>query len=738
MKRRHGMRRRFMMGLGLVVAIGLGSAAVLFSLPLPRERLARYPAAIELVDREGTPLRVMLGRDDYQLHPVPLARTGAWAGLALVAAEDKRFYRHGGIDLRAIARAAGLNVWRRRVVSGASTLTTQVVKMVAPRRRSPVTKLIEATQAVRLEREQTKAAILEQYLNRAPMGGNLYGVQAAARRYFGRDAAALTLGEASLLMGLPQSPSRYRPDRHLERALARREYVLGRMAKLGYITNTQRRAAESQPLRIAAQPNPFLAPHFCDFVLQRHGARLGDGVGELGDGPLRTTLDPRLQRLAEDAARALTARLNRIDTAEIAVAVVILDVADGAVRALVGSADYDHPLFGQVNCAALPRSPGSALKPFAYAMAIDQGYCTPDSMVDDRPRRFRGYVPENFQRTFRGRVSVRAALVESLNIPALTLVQHVGLDAFAVLLRRAGLNTIDRTAAHYGLSLVLGTGEVTLLDLVNAYACLARGGQYRPYRLLDQLATGVGAAPPLVSAEAAYLVADMLSGPERSLAGAGHMGDTVDARVAWKTGTSNGHRDAWTIAYNPAYVVGVWVGNPTGGGGARLVGIEHAAPTALRIFRRIYPSGVGPWFARPADLETRRVCPVSGCVAGPLCPVAVTGDAIRGVSDPTPCRLPHAPSVAPFATAARQPLMTIATPPDGARYELVDELPRERQQLPLKASGGTGTVWWFVDRRLVGQGAADQTLLWPLERGVHTLACADAAGRSAQVSITVR
>ncbi len=738
---------------GGIVAVASGVAAV--CVPLPRARLATYPAATRVVDRHGAELRVVLGSGDCLRHVAPLERMGVWAADALIAAEDKRFYRHGGIDPWAIGRAAVLNVWRRRVVSGASTLTTQVVKMVTPRGRTPLTKVIEAVHAVRLEREWSKHDILAQYLNRAPMGGNVYGVQSAARRYFGRDATDLTLGETALLLGLPQAPSRYRPDRYPARAAERRDYVLRRMAALGVITDAQRQAAERQPVRVETRPNVFRAPHFCDFVLQRHGGRIGGETrADAGDdGVLRTTLDARIQAAAEDTSRALTARLGR--DAEVAVAVVVLDVASGEVRALVGSGDYDQPTYGQVNCAVLPRSPGSALKPFLYALAIDQGRCTPDTLLRDEPRRFRGYVPENFQRTFRGAVSAREALVASLNIPALTLAEAVGLETFAAGLCRVGIGTLDKPPEHYGLSMVLGTVEVTLLELVNAYACLARLGEYAPYRVLSgETAEGGGvAAGALVgtrvfSPEAAYMVAGMLSGPERAQAGTGHVGDTVGARVAWKTGTSNGYRDAWTIAYNPEYVVGVWVGNPRGGTDIRLVGIEAAAPSALALFRGLYPDGAGPWYTRPPGLTRCRICPSSGMRAGPRCPVTTEGDTIEGVSDPVPCRghadsgsmaegvgEPGGPVAAPAGGRAR---LAIASPADGARYIRGDTLPLERQAVALKATGAEGDVWWFVNRRPCGKTAGDGSLPWPLEPGTHRITCADAAGRTAAVTIAVR
>jgi len=496
----------------------------------PAAELTEYPAVIRICDRGGTPLRTVYSRDETYCVPLDSGESGDWIEQALVAAEDKRFYRHIGIDPVAIARAAVLDVACLRIVSGASTISTQVIKLNNPRRRSFAAKLAEAAGAIKMERALTKDEILMQYINRIPVGGNLVGVQAAGRRYFGKNAADLTLGEAALIAGLPQAPSRFRPDRHLKRALKRRKFVLDRMEHLGFITHEQRATAEEQPMEVNPHYDAFRAPHLCELVLSRRPSAVKGGR-------ILSTLDSHLQRIAEDVMRQAGDKLR--GKGVFGGAVVVIDVKSGGVAALVGSPDYDDLRHaGRVNCAVMPRSPGSALKPFAYALAVDSGLYTPGSLLEDAPLYFKDYTPRNFDHKYRGKVTLRRALVDSLNIPALTVVNREGLERFIAELRELGLQTVSRGADDYGLSIVLGTCEVSLLELVNSYACLARLGVYKPYRLL--LADRTDAGRRIFSEAASWMIADMLGGNERDMAVFGHTGEARLPRIAWKKTESAG------------------------------------------------------------------------------------------------------------------------------------------------------------------------------------------------------
>ncbi len=714
--------------------------------------LGNHGEGTQIFDRNGGLLRETLGAGEQVCRPVRVSETGDWVVPALVAAEDKRFFRHGGVDVLAILRATGQNLACFKRVSGASTISTLVVKLTQPRPRSICTKVVEAHHAFSLERDLSKAEILEQFLNRAPFGSNLQGIEAASRRYFGRAAKDLTLAEAALLVGLPQSPSRLRPDRHYLRALRRRHYVLGRMQACGYISEQQAREAERQPPVLADARSPFRAPHFCDYMLRQYP----------GEKRLATTLDRCMQALAEDVLRRHIGELAPHGVH--GGAVVIQDVASGAVRAMVGSPDFDDGRHaGQVNGALSRRSPGSTLKPFIYAQAIDQGMCTPASVVADTPMHFKGYDPKNFNLRYLGPVSVRDALVHSLNIPALRFAQRIGAENVVALLRTLGLSTLDENASHYGLSIAVGTCEVRLLDLVNAYACLARDGTYRLPQTLE--AEPVPPATRIWSREAAYLIADILSGDERALQATGHAADVVLPKVAWKTGTSTGHRDAWTIAWNPEYVVGVWVGNADGHPSSALVGSRAAAPVAHDIFRRLYPDGDAPWYRRPAGLRRRPVCTRSGCLPGRHCPLTKATDYIPGITQCDVCKV-HRPcpttgtvrecwptAIEAFLNAHGMTEATPSAPPrehpgsggprivspaDGEKLAVLPEALHPQQlQFRAEARSPDTEVYWFVDGVRIASAAADRPVYWPLEHGTHTIACCDAKGRSDTARITV-
>jgi len=696
-------------------------------------QLSAYPASLYICDRSGSPMRTLLGAGDMRCIPVALDASGEWTAKALIAAEDKRFYNHGGVDVIAASRALAQNLVSCRRVSGASTISTQVIRMNSPRSRNLSTKVIESVSAVRMEQDLSKDRILEQYLNRMPLGGNLVGVQAAAVRYFGRDAADLSLAEASLLAGLPQAPSRFRPDRRLKRALKRRGFVLERMQKLGFITAEQRIAAENQVLDIKPHPDEFHAPHFCEFVMQQL-----NHSGEVDSHHITTTLDAEVQGYAEGALRRHQVPLQ--NKAVFGGAVVVIEVDTGNVAAMVGSPDYDDMVHaGRVNCAVMPRSPGSALKPIAYAMALESGLITPGRIVDDSPIFFKDYIPKNFDYKFRGRVSVRQALVDSLNIPALSLVNSIGLNMFVDKLHQLGLNSLDRAAEDYGLTVVLGSGEVSLLNLVNAYACLARRGIYQPYRVLSlssdsQVASG---SRRLFSEGASWMIAEMLSGDERSMAVSGRAADIVLPRVAWKTGTSSGARDAWTVGYNPEYVVGVWLGNPDGTGADGLAGIEDAAPIVMDIFRSIYPAGDSPWYDMPESVAVRKVCPESGYPAGSCCKSAVDDFHMPGVSDPAQCSV-HCGAAAKCGVGDRpaEALLRITQPQNGEVFVLSDELAASVQRISLSANCGSGSnPCWFVDGSPIASGC--NSISWQLKKGRHEIICALPTGKSDAVNITV-
>ena len=712
--------------------------ALWHAFPFPVDRLHQFPGGQVLVDLAGEPLRVTLGPGDVDCRPYYTVREGDWIAAALVAAEDQRFHRHPGLDPLALARALRQNLTAGRRISGASTLSTQVIRLLDQRPRTAWNKVEEGFRALQLERVLGKDEILAQYLNRAPFGGNLVGIEAASRRYFGKDAHALSLSEAALLAGLPQSPSRLRPDRHPARARGRQRYVLDRMVACGFITDDQRRDAVAQRVAVRSVEYPMRAPHFAEAALAQ--------LGPAAPGLQRTTLDPSWQAAAESALRRHVDSLR--DHGVVGGAVVVLDEARGAVCALAGSPDYFAPGAGQVNAALAPRSAGSTLKPFLYALALDGGLITPGRVLPDVPMNFADYRPENFDRTFRGLVPARDALVLSLNLPLVELTRQMGVPRLHAAFRALGLGTLAQPSAHYGLGLAVGNAEVRLLELANAYAALARGGEWRPVQFL---ADRTDAGRPICSAEAAWLVADALSDAERTKESTGHRGDVRLPRVAWKTGTSTGLRDAWTVAYNPDYVVAVWLGNPDGQPSPALVGGPAAAPVAWELFRWRYPAGTGPWFARPAGVQRRAICAESGCVPGPHCGTQVDDWYLAGTSSPRPCevhrtdgRTAWPAEVEDFlarqrgdpapAAAAADPV--ILSPAPGSTYRLLDGWADAAQAVALQAAAPE-PVYWFVNEQCLGRTAPGESLTWPLVRGRHRVVCSADSGRSAVAEIRV-
>lgn len=720
-----------------MAALGLAGFVALRVVPFPEKKLARIPASVVLTDREGGALRVSLDADGLDCRPGYVPEADHWIVKALVAAEDRRFWSHPGVDIWAIFRAMMQNGWGGRRVSGASTLSTQVIRLMEPRPRTLWTKGVEAFRALQMEQRHSKQEILRQYLNRAPFGGNIVGIESAAQRYFGKSGAQLSLAEAAMLAGLPQSPSRLRPDRHPARAKQRQAYVLKRMEVCGSITAREREDAMAQPVHVRPGRYPFRAPHFCDWI--------GVPARTAGSSVLRTTLDADLQRMAEAALRRHVAA-HESDSG----AVVVLDVKTGAVRAMVGSPDYASPHAGQVNGAVARRAAGSTLKPFAFALAFDRGLVTPATALPDAPIGFRDFDPHNFSGDFRGTVSVRDALVLSLNLPAIEIERQVGQERFYAVLRELGLATLDQPASHYGLGLVLGNAEVRLLDLANAYACLARGGIWAPVRTLESDLPAAGKR--LFSPEACWLVADILGGEERAMESTGHAADVRLPPMAWKTGTSAGLRDAWTVAWNPEIVIGVWVGNSDGSSSDNLVGSRAATPIAWDLFRRLRPDNQGPWFARPEGIVPRTVCSISGCAPGPRCPHRVEDWSVAQVSRVTPCPV-HASrpgtaapgqALSPARGAALRPAGTAASvrilsPAGGSVYHRMPDSESLMQRLRLEATSDLEdeALHWFVDDRPVGQSREGKPLFWTLEQGAHQIVCSTTRGLSDRVRIAV-
>ncbi|MCX5759451.1 MAG: penicillin-binding protein 1C, partial [Candidatus Hydrogenedentes bacterium] len=666
--------------------------------------------------------------------------------------EDKRFYRHHGVDWRAVVRAAWRNTARRRIVSGASTITMQVVKPCAGdggfRFASPtLRKLWQAAQAVRLERVCTKDEILDAYLNSAPYGLNLSGVEAAARRYFGKPARELTPAEAALLAGLPKSPTALMPLRNAKSAQARRDYVLGRMRDEGFLTRAEYDEARNQPVR--AQWYEFLesAPHFA----MRYRAEA------LVHGRVHSTLDAEIQetaeRLAANSMRRYGGRGGISNTA-----VIVADVPEAHVLAWVGSGGfYSTPGGGQVDAARAPRSPGSALKPFTYALAMEKNLLYASETLFDESLDYGRYQAENFSREYMGMVSASYALSHSLNVPAVNVLNRVGLDPMYTLLHRAGLTTLTRPAEEYGLGLTLGSCEVRLDELTAAYRMLAALGEYRPLR--DTEGRPESAPVRLLSRGVCLKIYAML---EQALPGEFDR-DLVRAdggatRACWKTGTSSGRRDAWAFVFNAQYVVGVWMGNNNSASSDQLVGTHAALPLAARVFRALPGSSVPDWPDSGDDLRKVRVCAVSGMPATEFCPEAAEewlpreqcvnrtcgmhGPGARecrpgGAKDWNLARVPPSRRDEREFSAHRTGAPRILDPPNDAEFVLTGEKAGDR--IALRSSVDLDTaVHWYLDNRYLGASQPGAPLRVDLTQGAHSLACMTDTGAIDTVSFRVR
>lgn len=775
------------------VRVALGGLALLLLpflldllFPFPWAALDRPPALI-VEDRAGEPLRFFLPADDHWRFPVRLSELPPELPKALVASEDRRFWSHPGVDLLAIFRAAGANLKAGEVVSGASTIPMQIARMSSPRRRTLWAKMIEAARAIQLTAHVSKRRQLELYLNLTPYGGNLEGVGAASWFYFGKSASQLSLGEISLLTALPRSPSRYDPTTHPIEARQARDRVLRQLAERGAFT--QREIAEGfrQPLPAKKRRAPFFAPQFAERI-----ARLSPGRVRV-----KTSIDSSVQRTAEELVKRRIAELRALGIGNASAVVIEMDEpresGRRSLRALVGSAGYDETAFqGQVDGSAARRSPGSTLKPFLYAMAFDDGRVLPESYLLDIPTDFGGYVAENYDDVYRGRSTVRDALIHSLNACAVRLLSEVGLERFHKRLLAGGLSTLDRPTATYGLPLILGAGEVTLLDLVNLYATLGQGGLHRPVEMIvpeESARRARGTEPPparLFSAEASALTTEILTDLKRpDLPESWQLAMGVPA-VAWKTGTSYGHRDAWAVGFSGRYAIGVWVGNFDGTPHQGISGSEHAGPLLFDLFRAIDRGGSGPKIPRDLRIEPIELCAVSRQLPTPDCPSRIqtvylpgktkltacsvhrrafvdakTGDLLGGDCLNRPYRsvvleffppelvawwqaqgmsVPAIPQPSPDCASlpGREP-PKIVSPDPFTPYRMRRDAPASDQRIPLIARVGVGAsrVWWYQNGVLVASGKPGESLFLEAVPGEHRLVVTDDLGRSDGVGYKV-
>lgn len=710
---------------------------------------------VTLVDRNGIPLRDTRAAGGERWRWIPIAEMDPVVTAAFIAAEDRRFLDHRGVAWSSVGRAARDNLLAGRVVSGASTITMQLARLLRGHERGVIGKLQQVAWAVRLEQHYSKHELLEQYLNRVPLGQGAVGVEAAARLYFGSSSAQLGPGRAALLAGIARSPARNNPFSDAERAAVRRSVVLQSLERAGYLSSSERALAEDEPVRsTTASRAVFRAPHFTTRVL----ARLDSGSrAALSGAPIRTTLDYALQQEIERDVRQIVHSLAEHHVQQ--AAVVVLDNATGDVLAWVGSPDFDAPR-GQVDMVTSRRQPGSALKPFLYALAFERGYGA-STILDDVPRTWMTstgpYRPRNYDRQFRGPVRARVALASSLNLPAVQLADALGASAFLGVLHRAGFASLTRNADHYGLGLALGNGEVTLLELANAFRALANGGAGSPVRrLLHDPAPS--AITRVVRDDVAALTLDILTDADARLSGFGEAAVfDFPFPVAVKTGTSRHFTDNWAVGVTGGFTVAVWVGNFDGTPMSAVSGIAGAGPLLRRAVLATAQRRAPGVLTSPAAYGAvrERVCRTSGLAATAECerldewrlagaPPLKPDDWHRDGAVVLPSRfaeweraqlrrtLAQATTASPVE-ASGSPL-ELVSPRDGDLFMLPAGPARSVATIALRAAGPAvaSPLRWTVD------GVPHTASRWLLAPGTHIVRVTAASGAQAQARIVVR
>jgi len=677
----------------VVAAISLTVAAWAISLgPLPLREA--HEISTTIVDRHGKLLRAYAMADGRWRLPVHAAKEVDPTYLKLLFAyEDRRFYSHGGVDVLALGRAAFQLVTSGHIVSGGSTITMQLARLMEPRRqRSISAKLRQIVRAIEIERQMSKDQILDLYLAMAPYGGNLEGIRAASIAYFGKEPKRLSLSEAALLVALPQSPENRRLDRYPNAARAARDRVLDRMVEDGAISRDDAVMAKAVPVPRLRKPMPILAPHSADRAL-----------ASMKDTPvIALTLDAPLQQAFEALAHDRATSLGP----NISVAILAVDNVSGDVLARVGSPDYfDDRRAGQVDMTRAVRSPGSTLKPFIYGLAFEDGFVHPESLIDDRPIRFGSYAPENFDMTFQGTVPVRKALQMSLNVPAVALLDRVGASRLSSRLKQAGAHLELPKDETPGLAMGLGGVGITLQDLVQLYSGLARLGDTRPLLEIQSQRDEAREPQRLLDQVAAWQVGNVLLGtppPENG----------VHNRIAFKTGTSYGYRDAWSIGFDGRITIGVWVGRPDGAPVPGIVGRTAAAPILFDAF------------ARTGKLPAALPKPPKGTLTAsnaklpmPLRRYRPLGELVRTDGE----RAPH-----------------IQFPIDGSRIDISGE-GTSSAAMPVKVAGGVLPITMLVNGVAVGElDNRRQRLVDSPGPGFARLTVIDAKGAADTVIIRIQ
>ena len=730
---------RTLFGILLVSGLILGVVAFLIgSVRLPRGLDKPPPATPEIMDFRGRPLAVLATPKARESYPRPLKELGKWLPLATIGIEDGRFWSHPGVDLRATASAVLRNLRSGRVVSGASTITQQLIKISSERMvRTFSGKVREVLVALRLERDWGKPRILEAYLNRLDYGNRRIGPEAAAKAYFGKPARELSLAEAIFLAGLPQSPTQLNPWRNPDAAVDRYRRNVRRLARAGLLPlGANVELLLSNPPRVGRHDPPDETPHFVALIREQLSADAKEGDVD----NVRTSLDLEMQQLATGILREHLSAAAMFGISD--AAIVVIENSTGAIRVLACAGDPRH---ASINSAIEPRSCGSTLKPFLYLTLIDQRTLTAASLLPDTPdaitQQYRDYDPQNFSRRYLGAVRLREALGNSLNVPAVFALSRNGARKTFHYLKTWGLN-FPGPFDSYGAGFILGNAPVRLLELAGAYAGLARGGEFWPPR---STAKAHGESRRLASQEACAIIADILCDSRARRASFGTSSPLdLPKRTAVKTGTSSGFRDGWCVGFNGDHTVAVWAGSLEGRPMREVLAIRSAAPLWAAMMMSLYAAGDRPWpkLEGSVSLHAKEIAAETGLVPLPSEPT-VREWFLPGTEPVAPASelytdgtLPLPPEYLPRGggpenargAPVQSKVLEILFPKDGATFAFNSAISKAQQMLPLQSSWSE--CEWFLNGKRI------EHPLVPLERGTWTIS-AHAGGQVAMATFVV-
>ena len=770
-------------------------AVVVFLLFLLLNRMFPLPDRIDystvVMDDKGEVIHAFLTQDQQWRMRTGLTEISPLLRKTIIEKEDKYFYYHPGINPVAMLRALGRNLLHGRRMSGASTITMQVARALEPRRRTYWNKLVEVFRACQLEWKYNKDQILQLYLNKVPYGGNIQGVKAASLLYFGKNPDHLSLAEITALSVIPNRPSTLVMGRHNDLIVAERNKWLKRWAAAGVFTPREIEDALAEPLTAKRAAVPGLVPQLALKLRKREAGVTGGGVIGRGvaDGEvIHTTIDLntqlKIEKLVKDYSRTLT--LKNIRNA----AVIVLDNRTHRVVTYVGSADFhDTADGGQVNGAMAIREPGSTLKPLLYGLCIDAGLLTPKMTITDVPVNYEGYAPENYDRKFNGYVTMEYALEHSLNIPAVKSLKALGKDVLIRKLTQCGFSQVDKDRNKLGLSLILGGCGATLEELTGMYSIFANEGRWvRPRYTTDDTAgdgRATGDGQKVLSPAAAFMIDDILSRVNRPDFPVNWQSTVHLPKIAWKTGTSYGRRDAWSIGYNRRYTVGVWVGNFSGVGVPELSGANVATPLLFTIFNTIDYNDDESWFSQPSDCDIRMVCTETGLPPADFCTHLVTDYFIPLVSPGRKCDNMQEVFVSPdekisYCRACMPPsgykkklykvippemreyydvnkIAYVAIPPHNPECEkmfregspvvispaggseyLINRKDPEPLQLRCRVGNDVGKVYWYINDQFYKAADAGTRQFFIPQEGPVKISCTDDKGRNRNVWINVK